>query len=73
MKPTTPRRLISIREFAVQNAISEKTVRRGIAAGRLPAYRVGSSIRLDACAAQAAMLQPMNAAAAELLAGGDVA
>lgn len=43
-----PRELISIKEFAEACGVSTKTIRRRIADGSVPAYRIGSTaLRLD--------------------------
>ena len=68
--PTTkrPRReLASPAEVADLFGLDTKTVRRRIADGTLPAFRVGRQIRIDLATAEAALMKPMNAAAAALL------
>jgi excisionase family DNA binding protein len=52
---------ISVREVCDRYGLSDKTVRRKIKAGELPAYRVGERIyKLDAGQVEAALLQPAN-------------
>jgi excisionase family DNA binding protein len=41
------RPLLGVRSVAAKLAVSEKTVRRLIEAGQLPALRVGGQIRID--------------------------
>lgn len=68
--PTTqrPRReLASPAQIADLFGLDTKTVRRRIADGTLPAFRVGRQIRIDVAAAEAALMRPMNEAAAALL------
>ena len=43
---TQPARLLSVRDVALLDGVSEKTVRRAIAAGLLQAIRVGPGKRL---------------------------
>lgn len=43
-----PIQLITLAEAAEQLAVSERTVRRAISAGRLPAFSIGRSIRVRA-------------------------
>jgi excisionase family DNA binding protein len=53
--------IISIREVCDRYGLSDKTVRRKIKAGELPAYRVGERLyKLDAGQVEAALLQPAN-------------
>jgi excisionase family DNA binding protein len=53
--------LISIREVCDRYGLSDKTVRRKIKAGELPAYRVGERLyKLDADQVEATLLQPAN-------------
>jgi len=40
-------RALTVEEFAELVRISEKTVRRQIRAGKIPAYRIGTLVRLD--------------------------
>ncbi|MFD0865330.1 helix-turn-helix domain-containing protein, partial [Tessaracoccus lubricantis] len=54
-------------ELAELFGITTKTVRRRIAEGTLPAFRVGRQIRIDVTAAEDALMRPMNAAAAALI------
>lgn len=42
-----PRELISISEFAQACGVSTKTIRRRIADGSVPAYRIGSTALRD--------------------------
>jgi excisionase family DNA binding protein len=42
-----PKGLLTIRQVAVYLAVSEKTVRRLIAAGRMRCVRIGRLIRID--------------------------
>lgn len=42
-----PQDLASKKEFAQHLGVSERTVDRMIAAGQIPAYRVGRLVRLD--------------------------
>ena len=68
--PTTKRphrELASPAQIAALFGHDTKTVRRRIADGTLPAFRVGRQIRIDVAAAEAALMRPMNAAAAALL------
>lgn len=60
MPPNTPRRqLITIAAAADYLGCSTKTVRRYIAAGRLPAYRAGARfVRVDAAEVDA-LLRPI--------------
>jgi len=44
---TTINRLVSLAVFAEHADVSTKTIRRRIADGTLPAYRVGRLIKLD--------------------------
>jgi excisionase family DNA binding protein len=44
--PLKPRSLLTVRDVAGLDSCSEKTVRRAIAAGLLPAVRVGPGARL---------------------------
>lgn len=77
--PKKPRdhkpRLGSVEEAATENHINARTIRRRIADGTIPAYRVGRLVKVDLDATRAALLVPMNVAAARRLAelGGDVA
>jgi excisionase family DNA binding protein len=43
MTTVVPERLLTIREVARRLAVSEKTIRRLVEAGRLPALRVGTA------------------------------
>jgi len=43
----TTKQLLSIAECARALGVSERTVRRLVTAGRVPAYRVGGQWRLD--------------------------
>ena len=52
----TRREVVSISEAAAYLGISHKTIRRMIADGRLPAFRVGGSIRLYANDVEAAKI-----------------
>ena len=61
------RELVSPQELAELFGITTKTVRRCIAEGTLPAFRVGRQIRIDVTAAEDALMRPMNAAAAALI------
>lgn len=61
------RELASPAEIAEHFGLNPKTVRRRIADGTLPAFRVGRRIRIDVAAAEAALMAPMNAAAAALV------
>ena len=61
------RELESPQELAELFGITTKTVRRRIAEGTLPAFRVGRQIRIDVTAAEDALMRPMNAAAAALI------
>lgn len=45
--PTAPERLLTVSEAAGLLAVSEKTIRRWIAAGRLPAVRLGRLVRVS--------------------------
>jgi excisionase family DNA binding protein len=47
MTTVVPERLLTIREVARRLAVSEKTIRRLVEAGRLPALRVGHGLRFD--------------------------
>lgn len=48
MTTTVPERpLLSIRDVAARLSVSEKTVRRLIASGELPALKVGGRLRVD--------------------------
>jgi excisionase family DNA binding protein len=48
LSPAPPRELITVSEFAEACGVSPKTIRRRIADGSVPAYRVGSTtLRLD--------------------------
>lgn len=62
------RDLASPAEVAELFGLDIKTIRRRIADGTLPAFRVGRRIRIDVPAAEAALMRPMNAAAAALTA-----
>lgn len=63
----TTRELASPAEIAKLFRLDIKTVRRRIADGTLPAFRVGRQIRIDVEAAEAALMRPMNAAAAAMV------
>ena len=53
--------LISIRDVCDRYGLSDKTVRRKIKAGELPAFRVGARLyKLDADQVEATLLQPAN-------------
>lgn len=73
MSPQLKRRLLTIEKAASTYDLSPRTIRRRIADGTLPAFRVGHQIRLDAEATERILLQPMNNAATALLQAGDVA
>jgi excisionase family DNA binding protein len=49
----------TLTDSATRLGVSTKTIRRRIAAGQLPAYRVGSLIRLDPAEVDAALLRPI--------------
>lgn len=57
------KRLGSVAECADEFGLSTKTVRRRIADGTVPAYRVGRLIKIDLDAAAAALLRPIPSAA----------
>ena len=44
---TQPRPLLTIPDAAFRLALSEKTIRRRVASGELPAVRLGARIRID--------------------------
>jgi excisionase family DNA binding protein len=44
---TTTKALVSLAECARALGVSERTVRRLVTAGRVPAYKVGSQWRVD--------------------------
>lgn len=67
---TEPKAMLSIEQTAAVFGVSTKTIRRRIADGTLPAFRVGGRIRLDSGAARRALLKPMNPAAGALLVAG---
>lgn len=52
------RNFVSIADFAKRYAIGELMVRRHVAAGDIPAVRVGRVIRIDLAAAESAFLKP---------------
>jgi len=43
---TTPAAYLTLDGAAAELALSERTIRRAIAAGDLPAYKVGKSVRI---------------------------
>ncbi|WP_426311713.1 helix-turn-helix domain-containing protein [Cellulosimicrobium sp. E-16] len=55
----SPRILASIEDVAERYDVHPKTIRRRIADGTVPAYRVGRQIRIDLAEADAAMLRPI--------------
>ena len=61
------RELASPAEIAALFRLDIKTVRRRIADGTLPAFRVGRQIRIDVASAEAALMRPMNAAAVAMM------
>ncbi|MBB1512773.1 helix-turn-helix domain-containing protein [Tessaracoccus sp. MC1627] len=61
------RELASPAEIAALFRLDIKTVRRRIADGTLPAFRVGRQIRIDVASAEAALMRPMNAAAVAMI------
>lgn len=62
-EPTTTPRMLEMRAVAEQLNVSEKSVRRWIASGRLKSYRVGPRlIRVDAASVEA-LMKPLGAAA----------
>ena len=69
------RRLGSVETAATENDVSTKTIRRRVAEGKIPAYRVGRLVKVDLDAARDALLVPMNDAARRILAeaGGHAA
>lgn len=72
--PRTTKRFGSVEQAARECDISAKTIRRRIADGTVPAYRVGRLVKVDLDAAAAALLKPMNPAARRALGeGADVA
>ena len=59
-EPDSPQ-FVSPARLASRLGIHERTIRRAIDAGTLPAYRVGKLIRIDLNEAERALLKPMNA------------
>jgi excisionase family DNA binding protein len=54
-------KLISIRDVCDRYGLSDKTVRRKIKAGELPAYRIGNRLyKLDADQVEETLLRPAN-------------
>lgn len=65
--PAIPPKLVSLEQLADQLGVHCRTIRRRIASGDLPAYRVGQQIRIDPRDAARVLLAPMNDAARVLL------
>jgi excisionase family DNA binding protein len=63
MTATVPHRpLLNVASAAKQLSVSEKTVRRLISAGRLPAVKVGAQMRIDQAELDAYVYGPGEAA-----------
>jgi excisionase family DNA binding protein len=63
MTATVPHRpLLNVASAAKQLSVSEKTVRRLISAGRLPAVKVGAQVRIDQAELDAYVYGPGEAA-----------
>lgn len=60
---SSPRRLVSVEAIAETLGVHQRTIRRRIADGTIPAFRVGRLVKIDLDAAAAALLVPMNDAA----------
>lgn len=54
---TTHRRLVSLEVCAEHFDINARTLRRHIAAGKVPAYRIGRLLKIDLAEAEAALLR----------------
>jgi excisionase family DNA binding protein len=53
LREAVPTRMVSPAEAAEMLGVAERTVRRWIAAGRLPVVRVGRTVRIEAAALRA--------------------
>ena len=63
MIASTKIRLGSVEAAASENDVHPRTIRRRVAEGRIPAWRVGRLVKVDLDAARVALLEPMNDAA----------
>lgn len=74
-RPPPSLRLGSVEDCAAENDVNPRTIRRRIADGTIPGYRVGRLVKVDLDTARDALLVPMNDAARRSLAeaGGAVA
>lgn len=62
------RQLVALAVAAAELDVSTKTLRRRIADGTLPAFRIGASVKVDRADLDR-LLEPMNAAAREAVSG----
>ncbi len=68
-QPTDPRHLLTVHEAAAEARLSLRTMRRHIAAGRLPVVRLGARVLIDRAALDSWLVAETQPATTGPLAG----
>ncbi len=58
--PTSRRQLVSLADAAERYDVHPRTIRRRIADGTLPAYRIGRLVKVDLVECDAVLLAPIR-------------